>query len=306
MSKRLVVLDMSNLLYRTFYANKGDDDVTIAGLAHHMALTTMNKYYKQLKPDQMILTFDRSNWRKAYTKTDKCVSKKLYKGNRRKKMTPSEKEKYATFIAHLGEFEEMMRDHASSVVLSADQLEADDLMAGVVQIYSLDPATEIIVVSGDGDMKQLLAFENVRLINPATGKDHNLDDWDGDAGLFMFEKCIRGDLGDNVQSAFPRVKKTKIWKAYNDPLARANMMHETWQHPDGREMMVKTLFAENELLMDLNMQPDDIQQLIIKTILEGMANPGKFSYFHFMQFLGKYELKRISEHAEIFTPMLNC
>lgn len=304
---RILCLDMSNLLYRTFYANKSDDDVTIAGLAHHMALTTMNKYYKTFKPTKMILTFDKPNWRKEYTKSDKCVSKKIYKGNRRQKMTPKEKEKYTNFINHLTEFEIIMKEHSSAIVLSANKLEADDLMAGVAQLYSMEGNNEVIIVSGDGDIKQLLRYDNVRVINPANGKDQDLSEWNNDADLFMFEKCIRGDRGDNVQSALPYVKKTKIWKAYNDPLARANLMHETWINPtDGREMVVKKLYDENKLLMDLTCQPEDIQQLIFKNILQGINNPGKFSYFHFMQFLGKYEMKKIADQAEIFTPMLSC
>jgi len=302
---KFLVFDMSNLLYRTFYAHKSEDDITIAGLAHHTALTTLNKYFKVFKPSKIVMCFDRSNWRKEYTQSDDCVSKNIYKGNRRQTMTPKEKKKYQQFLEHLGDFENMMREHASSIVLAADKLEADDLIAGFVEIYSMDMDNEIVVVSGDKDLMQLLRYSNVSLIDPASGKPRTLDDWDGDADLFMFEKCIRGDRGDNVQSALPRCKQTRILKAYNDPLERANLMHDTWNHPDGREMVVNKLFKENQLLMDLRCQPEDIQKLIVSTVLEGMNNPGTFSYFQFMKFLGKYELKKITEQAELFTPMLS-
>lgn len=303
--KKLLCVDMSNLLYRTFYAHKGEDDITLAGLAHHMALTTLNKYFKAFKPHKLVLCFDRPNWRKEYTQSDDCVSKKLYKGNRRKKMTQKEKEKYQTFLNHLAEFEDMMKEHSSSVVLAADKLEADDLISGVVQVASLDHDTEIIIVSGDKDLIQLLGYKNVKLINPATGKERDLKEWNNDAEFFLFEKCIRGDLGDNVQSAFPRCRKNKIVAAFNDDLNRANLMHETWTHPDGREMIVRDLFKENQLLMDLRCQPAKIQKLIIKTVIDGMSNPGRFSYFQFVRFCGKYDLKKITEHAELFTSMLS-
>ena len=58
---RYLIFDISNILYRTFYANKGDDDITLAGLAQHAALTTLNKYFKEYKPNKVVMTFDRPN-----------------------------------------------------------------------------------------------------------------------------------------------------------------------------------------------------------------------------------------------------
>ena len=302
---KYLIFDVSNILYRTFYANKSEDDITVAGLAHHAALTTINMYYRKYQPHKIIMTFDRSSWRKEYTKSDKCVSPRQYKGNRRKAMTPKEKEKYQLFLGHLNDFEDMIRDQTTIISLAGDGLEADDLMAGAVQVLSLDPNNEMIIISADKDMIQLLQYPNTQLIDPASGKPRTLDDWEGDPKLFMFEKCIRGDLGDNVQSALPRCRSKRIRAAYVDDYERANLMNETWKDPDGVEYTVKALFKENELLMDLSKQPDDIQQQIVETVLTNMDNPGSFSYFHFMQFLGKFELKKLAANAETFVDMLS-
>lgn len=300
-----LIYDISNLLYRTYYANKSEDDTTIAGLAMHQGLLTLNKYFKKFTPrKKLVMVFDRKNWRKEYTKSDECVSKKVYKGHRRKDMTQKEREKYELFLDHLTDFEELMKVHTSVVCLAADGLEADDLAAGFVQMYSGDD-NEIIVISTDKDYIQLLGFPNTRLINPAEDKDRTLEDWEGDAELFMFEKCIRGDAGDNVQSAYPRVRKTRIMKAWNDPLERVNMMNETWTNHEGRELMVKNVFKENEILMDLRKQPKKYRTLMTNTISAEMENPGKFSYFHFISFLGKFDMKKVSASAENFTPMLS-
>lgn len=302
---KYVVFDITNILYRTFFVHKGDATETIAGLAHHSALITLNKYFRQLKPNKIIMCFDRPSWRKEYTKSDECVSKKLYKGNRRQKMTPKEKEKYAQFMDHLETFEKMIREHTSIASLAAPGLEADDLVAGCVQYLTLDDDNEVVIVSSDKDMMQLLGHPNVTIINPMNGKERTLDEWEGDVDLFMFEKCLRGDTSDNVQSAYPHIKKTRIKKAYTDSYERANVMHMTWKHADGREMIVKNLFEENKKLMDLTCQPDDIQELNIRTVVTGVKNPGTFSYFHFMKFLGEYELKKIIDQAENFVDMLS-
>jgi len=315
---KYLIFDISNLLYRTFYANTGDDDVTLAGLAQHAALTTLNKYFRELKPDKVIMTFDRPNWRKEYTESDKCLSKRIYKGNRRQKMTPSEQVKYQIFCDHLVEFEEMMKVHTSVVCLAAEKLEADDLMAGFVQVYGvLDETAEFIIVTADKDMVQLLEYPNVRLIDPATGKDRTLEEYENDVGLFMFEKCIRGDRGDNVMSAYPRVRRAKIIEAYHDDYKKNNLLNQSWKHPitnehpateekpEGSIFRVGDVFEENKMLMDLNCQPDDIRRLIVTTIMREMENPGKYSHFHFLQFLGKYKMERVAKQLELFIPLLS-
>lgn len=303
---KYLVLDITNLLYRTFYTHKTEDDVTVAGLAAHSALITINKYFKQFKPHKIIMCFDRKSWRKDYTASDKCISGFPYKGTRRQKQTPKEKAKYELFLQHIDDFESMIRDRTSIITLAGDGLEADDLIAGVIQTLGVsDNEAEFFIVSADKDMIQLLGYPNVRLINPADGKDRTLDEWNGDAKLFMFEKCIRGDRGDNVMSARPRCKSTRIMKAYTDDYERANLMMETWTDAHGKEFRVKDIFNENKLLMDLSSQPEDIQKSIVVTVLQGMANPGTFSYFHFVKFLGKYELKKIAEQVEQIVPMLS-
>ncbi len=301
---KYLVLDISNLLYRTFYADKSEDDITLAGLAQHQALLTLNKYYREQKPDKLVMAFDRKAWRIDYTKSEACLSGKIYKGNRRKNLTPKEREKYKLFLGHLNDFEDLMRDYTSVICLAGDGLEADDLVAGFVQQYA-SPENEIIMVSMDKDYIQMLKHINTKLINPADGKERTLDDWEGSAELFMFEKCIRGDPGDNVQSAYPRVRRTRILKAWVDPLERVNMMEEKWTNHEGKEMKVKEVYAENELLMDLTKQPQKWRDKMTKIITENVENPGKYNFFEFMKFLGRFEMKRVADNADAFAKMLS-
>ncbi len=301
---KYLVLDISNLLYRTFYADKSEDDITLAGLAQHQALLTLNKYYRKYTPDKLVMAFDRKAWRIDYTKSDKCLSGKIYKGNRRKDLTPKERAKYELFLGHLRDFEDLMREYTSVICLVGEGLEADDLVAGFVQKYA-SSENEIIMVSTDKDYIQILKHPNTKLINPADGKPRTLDDWDGDADLFMFEKCIRGDPGDNVQSAYPRVRRTRILKAWNDPLERVNMMEEVWTNHEGKEMKVKEIYAENKLLMDLTKQPSQWRKSMDTIIEENMESPGKYNYFEFLKFCGRFEMKRVSDNAETFAQMLS-
>ena len=294
---------MSNVLYRTFFANRNEDDMTTAGLAHHQALTTLNKYYRQYNPNQVIMTFDRPNWREDYTRSEECISGKIYKGHRRQTMTPSERARYERFKLHLQDFESIMRDHTSIACLAADLLEADDLMAGVAERFHSD--SEVYLISADKDLMQLLKYDSVHLIDPATDKKRTLEEYDNDANYFMFQKCLRGDAGDNVQSAYPRIRSTRIRQAYDSPFEHESVMNHTWTDQNGKQIVVRDLFLENKLLMDLTDQPEIITELINTTIDEGLNNPGRYSHFHFLKFCGQYGLDKISLNVDKYLPLLN-
>lgn len=300
--KHYLLLDITNLLYRTFYVQTGEDDRTLAGLATHMALTMLNKYYKQYKPDRVVMAFDRSSWRKLYTASELCVSKRPYKGDRRQDMSPSQEAKYALFLNHVAEFERLIIEHTTIVTLFGDNLEADDLIGGFVQLH---PDDEITLISTDTDMLQLLSHPMLTIISPNTGKPVTLEDYDNDAEFYLFTKCFRGDPTDNIQSAFPRVYMTRLRKAYTDPYEMVQLMKETWVNERGETMLVEELYEENRLLIDLKCQPDNIRSRIDNTIMDAMALKRKFSYFHLMKFIGKYDLHKIGDSIDQYLPMLS-
>lgn len=299
-----IVFDIGSVLYRTFFANKTADDTTLAGLATHVGLTTINKYFKLLNPSgRVVMAFDRSSWRKEYTASDQCLSGLPYKGNRHKDMTPQETAKFMQYISHVKELEELVIAHTTICALACQRLEADDLVAGYVQKF---PERSIVIVSSDSDLWQLLKFPNVRIMNPATGKFIELSEYENDANYYLFQKIIRGDLqSDNIRSSFPRVQKTRIRKAFLDPFEHSNMMNEKWTDQRGREFVVKDTFAENKLLIDLSAQPSDIRALIDSTITEAINNKKKYSHFHFMKYLGKLKLDKIASSVDQYIKLLS-
>lgn len=300
-----LVVDISNMLFRTFFVGRPNDtDIALAGMATHVGLTTLLKYYNHFKPTYgMVLAFDRSSWRKKYTASEKCISQKAYKGNRRQNMSPSQQATYAKFCDHLKEFEQLMVEHTRIRTMMCDDLEADDLIAGFCRAYEGD---NTIVLSTDTDLLQLKRYKGVRVVSFADDQEHILSDFDGDPHLYLFHKCLRGDPTDNIQSAYPRLHSKKIKAAFEDSYERLQIMKETWVDQNGRTMLVEDLFKENQLLIDLEKQPEDIQVKMFTTIDESIAAKKKFSLFHFMKFCGKYELVRVRETVDTFIPMLNA
>lgn len=299
-----LVYDISNMLFRTFFvARNGEDDITLAGMASHSGLMTLNKYYKQFKPKKgVVMAFDRSSWRKEYTASDDChPATKPYKGNRRKDMSPAQAIKFEKFNAHLREFEQLITEHTGIITLAGDKLEADDCIAGFCQINEGD---ETIIISADTDLLQLKRYDGVRVISPATDKESMLDDFNQDPLYYVFQKCLRGDPTDNIQSAYPRLRTARIEKAYNDPFERVQLFKETWTDEKGQTIIVEDMFKENQKLIDLEKQPKDIKIAILSTVDEAMTRERKFSMFHLMRFCGKYELKKIMDGIDQFIPML--
>jgi hypothetical protein len=314
---KYLVFDISNLLYRTFFVQRQEDDETLAGLATHTALVMLNKYYKQHRPDKVVMVFDRKSWRKDYTASDACISKKPYKGNRRQDMTPAQQLKYQRFLTHMREFEALIAEQTTIVTLVEDMLEADDLIAGFCQIEASDD-NEIVIISTDSDLLQLMQYTNVRIVSPATDKEQTLSEFDGDPLFYVFQKCIRGDSTDNVQSAYPRVRMDRIKKAFTDPYERVQLMNETWTAPgpvvtdeNGEEVVSKItykvadLFDENEKLINLAKQPPNIRKLILESVSESLDKKRQFSMFFILKFLGKYKLVKIKESLDQYIPMLS-
>lgn len=281
-----------------------EDVVFLSGKIHVQFLESLNKIYNKFSPTTTIICFDRKSWRVEYTKSDKAITEKVYKAHRRQNLTPDEKERHDKFKESILEFEEIIRKHSSIICMSNEDLEADDIIGGVIDCFENE---EIIIISSDKDYMQLLIRDNIRLIDPISGKDRRKelrDNYNNDPELFIFEKCIRGDRSDNVQSAYPGVRKTKIREAYVDFFKRTNLMHETWNLA-GKQFVVGELFAENEQLMNLLLQPDHIRYKILNTVLNGLETQGKYNHFEFLKFLGSHGLKEISKSIERFIPMLS-
>lgn len=302
---KYLVFDITNMLYRTFFVNTGVDDKTLTGLATHMALTTLHKYFRQHKPHKVVMAFDRTpSWRHEYLSSGTSVSKLPYKGNRRQNMTDAQAEKYAKFKGHIKEFLQLIHDHTTITTLISERLEADDLIAGFVR-QSNPEQDEVILISSDSDFIQLLRYPNLTIVSPDTDKLRTLQEYNNNPDYYLFVKCMRGDKSDNIMSAYPRVQEKKLAKAFfEDPYLMTTILETKWKHGDGTEYLVKDVFNENQLLINLDKQPDDIKGLVSNVISTEFTRAKQFSFFHFLRFLGKYDLKKVADNFEQYKDLL--
>jgi 5'-3' exonuclease len=321
---KYLILDMSNILNKGYHAlqketsrsnnyisldDDGDVDVDseFQAMLYQYTLFHINEYATKYKATKLVMCFDKPNWRKQYTKSDKCLSGLVYKQHRDDKLSQAEKKKYNKFLEQIKVFEEFMETCTSAIVLYCDGFEADDLIYGVVEYLTLDDNNECVVISSDKDMMQLLRHDNVKLIEIKTGKERTLEEWDYDADFYVFEKCIRGDKSsDNIANIYPNLRRTKILEIYKDEYKRINFMKEPARIPTTKEdVTMGDLFNENKLLIDLYNQPEANQNIIMKTVIAGFKQNRKFNYFKFLQFIGKYSLKKLSSQSDKFIKILS-
>ena len=318
MSQSNLILDVNNIVYRNFFvalhSKKGLDDEELhfnTAISYELILNGLSKFHSKFGSDKLVLAFDTPNsWRKIYTKEDpNRISKNIYKDGRLKSLTESQKAKLAKFSKSVEEFYEVMKSHTNLIVLKEELLEADDLIAGYVQKYKDE---QHIIVSTDKDFLQLLTNSNVQIADPESLKFRNLEDFDNDPVYFMYQKCFRGDKGDNVQNAFPKLRETRIKKAYTgDKFEFENLMKNTFSVEvlkDGKvekyNYITEDIFKENKLLMDLTLQPQDIRELMDLSIEDAMLTRNKFSMVNFLKFLGKYNMDNIVQNIDKYTHLL--
>ena len=132
----------------------------------------------------------------------------------------------------------------------------------------------------------------------------------------LFIKCIRGDVGDGIFSAYPgaryngNVKKTGICEAWEDRISKGynynNFMLQRWNKlvfENGEKKSVETTakkeYEFNRILIDLTCQPDYIKEIMDKEIEKSIDKKvvGHIG-LAFLKFCAKHSLNNLSKEAE--------
>jgi hypothetical protein len=318
---RYLIVDTANTFFRARHsAHRQSDTWDKLGFAIHVTLASVNKAWRDQKADHVVFCLEGRSWRKDYYEP--------YKKNRavaRAALTEKEAEEDKLFWEAFDDLKTFLSERTNCTVLRHEQLEADDLVAGWIQAHPQDHHT---IVSSDTDFHQLLA-DNVNQYNGVADELHTLQGIFDKKGKMvidkktkepkvipnpewiLFEKCMRGDPTDNVFSAFPGVRKTKLEEAYNDRANRGfawnNLMLQSWTDHNGVDHKVLDDYNRNRVLVDLAAQPDDIKIKIAETIANGSVRLNRpMVGAQFLKFCGKYELNRLSENATAISDVLSA
>ncbi len=323
---KYLIVDTANTFFRARHAaHRQSDTWDKLGFAIHVTLASIAKAWREQQADHVVFCLEGRSWRKDFYAP--------YKKNRavaRAALTEAEQEEDALFWETFDQFKTLITEKSNCTVLRHESLEADDLVAGWIQAH---PNDDHVIISTDSDFHQLLAH-NVKQYNGVADELHTLEgifDAKGapvkdkktkepkkipDPKWILFEKCIRGDVSDNVFSAYPgvRVKGTKnkvgLQEAFNDRETKGfnwnNLMLQRWVDHNGVEHKVLDDYNRNVTLIDLTAQPEHAKMWIAETIATN-AVPKDIAQIgtKFLKFCGKYELKRVSDNLQNYVDFLS-
>ena len=262
----MILVDFSGICLATILINKENDERMI----RHMTLNSLRMYNQKFKEDygQMVLACDGpNNWRKEYFPQ--------YKGVRRKNRQESTFDWNEAFRI-LNSLREEIRDNFPYKVIHMDQCEADDIIGTLVEnsqeFGNFEP---IMIVSADGDFKQLQKYDNVSQWSPLTKK--LVEESHPRQNLKI--KILQGDVGDGVPNVLSD-DNTLIEGRRQSPLTK------TWKEKilqdlsDGELLYAASWYrnyCRNETLIDLSKTPSSLKQNIINNFMEQdpWGNKGK-------------------------------
>lgn len=294
-------------------------------MAIHLTLSSVNQVVKKYGIDHVVFCLEGRSWRKDIYKPYKA-----HRAVAQQALTQAEQEENQMFWETYDLFTTFLREKTNCSVLRHERAEADDLIARFIHLH---PSDKHYIISSDTDYVQLIA-PNVHQYNGVANQLITLDGYHDDKGrlivdkktkepkllgdpqFHLFEKCMRGDAGDNVFSAYPGVRtkgsknKVGLIEAYADRNKQGfnwnNMMLQRWVDHEGVEHRVRDDYERNRTLIDLTAQPEDIKEAVDNTIKTGVrVTPTPQVGLHFMKFCGKYELNKISEQSDSYTKWLN-
>ena len=307
-------------------AARGTDAWTKVGFALHLTLTSAAKEFREHQGDHVVFALEGQNsWRKQFYTP--------YKHNRkvaRAALTEDQLEEDQLFFDAFNDLTKFLDKRTNSTVLQVEGAEGDDVIAHWTQMH---PNDEHVIISADTDFIQLVS-PNVTLYNGVTKTLTTINGKYDDKGQplvdkktkqvvpapepqwELFFKCIRGDTGDNVFSAFPgaRLKGTKnkvgIREAYEDCESQGynwnNFMLQRWVDHKQEEHKVMEDYERNVTLVDLTQQPVHIREAMDMALAHAYMKPSaKMVGAHLLKFCGKYELENIAKYPDRYAEFLN-
>jgi hypothetical protein len=249
----MIIIDYSGIALSSIIVNKILDE----DMVRHMILNSIRmyrtKFHKQY--GEIVIAADGANtWRRT--------AFPQYKANRRKNRGESSFDWNEAFRI-LNTVCEEIKENFPYKVIHIEGCEADDIIGTLVQqTQEFGNFEEVMIVSADGDFKQLQQYDNVKQFSPLL-KKFVVDDH---PRLHLAEKIIKGDTGDGVPNILSDdnvfiegvrqtpVSKKKVVEVLNY-LEEQNSSEPTWWRN----------WQRNQMLIDLTKTPQYLKEQILET-----------------------------------------
>ena len=249
----MILIDFSGIALGSIIVQKHLEEDMI----RHMILNTIRMYRSRFHKEygEVVIAADGpNNWRRG--------AFPQYKANRRKGRDDSTFDWNEAFRI-LNMVREEIRDNFPYKLVHVDGCEADDIIGTLVQqTQEFGHHENVMIISADGDFKQLQQYNNVKQFSPLL-KKFVVDDH---PRLNLAEKIIKGDTGDGVPNILSDdnvfieglrqtpVSKKKIVEVLNH-LEEQNSPEPTWWRN----------WQRNQMLIDLTKTPQHLKEHILES-----------------------------------------
>jgi hypothetical protein len=189
-----------------------------------------------------------------------------------------------------------IRENFPYKVIHVDECEADDIIGTLVEnSQEFGNYEDIMIVSADGDFKQLQKYDNVKQFSPLLKKEVK----DDAPRVNLIEKILRGDAGDGVPNVLSD-DDVFVEGRRQTPLSKKKLETFKEELSDGELLYAASWYrnyCRNEKLIDLTQTPDRLKEKIVEDFnsQDPWGNKGKV-----FPYLINKNMKMLIESVEEF------
>ena len=248
----MIIIDFSGIAISSIVINKTLDE----NLIRHMILNSIRMYRSKFFKEygEVVIAADgANNWRRG--------AFPQYKASRRKNRDDSDFD-WAEAFRILNMVREEILESFPYKVIHEEGCEADDIIGTLVEhTNEFGNYEPVMIISADGDFKQLQRYDNVKQFSPLLKKfvveDH--------PRLHLTEKIIKGDKGDGVPNILSD-DNVFIEELRQTPVSKKKMVEilNAVEAADTSKPWYRN-YQRNELLIDLTKTPQHLKDNILKS-----------------------------------------
>lgn len=259
----MILLDYNAIAIGNFVVQKVAVD---ENMIRHMILNSIRMYRQKFSKEygEMVIVADgMNNWRKDVFPN--------YKVKRKKNREESSIDWTEAFRI-IGMVRDEIRDHFPYKVVHQDGCEADDSIAHIaLSTQEFGRYEPVMIISADGDFKQLQVHKNIRQYSPLTKKlvvEKN-------PKLELANKILKGDSGDGVPNVMS--DDNVFLESRRQSILSAKKREALLDDPTALGDEVYRNYLRNKKLIDLSETPSSVIKNIINTYdsQDPSSNKGK-------------------------------
>lgn len=258
------LVDFSQVAHASIHVLNGNNIELSEDTVRHMVLNSLKAMRKKFVNDygELVICVDAGNiWRKEIFP--------YYKASRAESREASTIDWPAVY-RYIDNVTEDLAQHFPYKVVRVNRAEADDVIAVLCDYFQTEELNEngliaepqkIMIISSDGDLKQLQSYPNVSQYSNIQDKLLR----EKDPKKFLKEKIIRGDKGDGIPNI--RSQDDSFVMKIRQKAIRAVEVDE-WLTQDPEEFcndMMLERYHMNNHLVNLQLVPRDIYTDIVET-----------------------------------------